>query len=62
MSFHALLQGIFPTRGSKLPLMFPALAGEFFTTSATWEAPCTGGNGEMLSVFCCIWPGTVGKL
>ena len=22
-----------------MPLMFPALAGRFFTTSATWEAP-----------------------
>ena len=31
---QALLQGIFPTQGSKSP----ALAGGFFTTSATWEA------------------------
>ena len=31
---RALLQGIFPTQGSKSP----ALAGGFFTTSATWEA------------------------
>jgi len=23
-------------------LLSPALAGRFFTTSATWEAPCTG--------------------
>ena len=35
---HALLWGIFPTLGSKLCL-FPALAGGFFTTSATWEVP-----------------------
>ena len=33
---HALLQGIFLTQGSNL--MSPALAGGFFTTSATWEA------------------------
>ena len=35
---HALLQGIFPTQGSNLHLLSPALAGGFFTTSATWEA------------------------
>ena len=35
---HALLQGIFPTQGSNLQLMSPALVGRFFTTSATWEA------------------------
>ena len=33
-----LLQGIFPTQGSNLRLRYPALAGGFFTTSATWEA------------------------
>ena len=33
-----LLQGIFLTQGSKPRLMSPALAGGFFTTSATWEA------------------------
>ena len=33
-----LLQGIFPTQGPNLEsLMFPALAGGFFTTGATWE-------------------------
>ena len=37
---HDLLQGIFLTQGSNLHLlMSPALAGEFFTTSITWEAP-----------------------
>ena len=37
---HALLQGIFSTHG--LNPYCPALAGGFFTTSATWEAPtCT---------------------
>ena len=39
VGFHALLQRIFPTQGSN-PCLFslPALAGGFFTTSATWEA------------------------
>ena len=38
---HALLQGIFPIQGSHLRLLrLPALAGGFFTTSATWQAPC----------------------
>ena len=37
---HALLQGIFQTQGSNPNLtMFPALAGGFFTASATREAP-----------------------
>ena len=36
---YALLQGIFPTQGSNLSLMSPALADGFFTMSATWEAP-----------------------
>ena len=31
------LQGIFPTQGSNLHLTSPALAGRFFTTSATWQ-------------------------
>ena len=38
MGCQALLQGIFPTQGiESASLMSPALAGEFFTTSATWE-------------------------
>ena len=36
---HSLLQGAFLTQGSNPGLMSPALAGRFFTTSATWEAP-----------------------
>ena len=37
---HALLQGIFPTQGLNPPLfMSPALAGGFFITRGTWEAP-----------------------
>ena len=36
---HEDLQGIFLTQGSKpTSLMSPALAGGFFTSSATWEA------------------------
>ena len=36
---HALLQGNLPDLGVELTyLMCPALAGGFFTTSATWEA------------------------
>ena len=34
---HALLQGIYLTQGLNPCLMSPALAGGFFTTSATWE-------------------------
>ena len=39
VGFRFFLQGIFPTQGSN-PSSFrsPALAGEFLTTSATWEA------------------------
>ena len=33
----ALLQGIVPTQGSNPCLMSPAMAGKFFTTSATQE-------------------------
>ena len=40
---HVLLQRIFPTQGSNLHLVSPALAGGFFTTSATWEAQETQG-------------------
>ena len=32
---HAFLQGIFPTQGLNLHLLSPALAGRFFTPSAT---------------------------
>ena len=34
---HSLLQGIFPTQGSNLCLIYPALAGRLFTTRLTWE-------------------------
>ena len=39
VGFHALLQGIFLTQGSKpMSLKSPALVGRFFAASATWEA------------------------
>ena len=36
---HFFLQGIFPTQGLNPCLVSPALAGRFFTSSTTWEAP-----------------------
>ena len=41
---HLLLQGIFPAQGSIPSLVSPALAARFFTTGATWEAPCNSGH------------------
>jgi len=38
---HVLLQVIFPTQGSNPCLLSPALAGRFFTTSATYGKPNT---------------------
>ena len=39
LEYHAFLQGIFPTQGSnRRYLMYPALAGGYFTSSDTWEA------------------------
>ena len=35
---YFLLQGIFRAQGLNGGLMFPGLAGEFFTTGVTWEA------------------------
>ena len=43
---HFLLQGIFPTQGSNSRLLFPALAGGFFTT----EPP---GNPNVLLLHHC---------
>ena len=44
---HALLQGIFLTRRSNPRLLsLPALAGGFFTTSATWDA-CSRPSGQV---------------
>ena len=39
VSCHALLKGIVPSQGSNVHLMSPALAGGFFTSNVTWEAP-----------------------
>ena len=39
MGCHALLQGVFLNQRSNLSLISTALAGRFFTTSTTWEAP-----------------------
>ena len=42
---HALLQGNRPNPGIEpVSLTSPALAGGFFTTGATWEAPLTPEN------------------
>ena len=54
---HALLQGIFPTLGSNPRLLTsPALAGGFFTTSATWEAHVYVyvGAGVCMHVHVCL--------
>ena len=51
---HALLQGIFPNPGIELEsLTSPALAGGFFTTSATWEAQffIISSNSDKLMTF-----------
>ena len=45
MGCHFLLQGIFSTRESN-PVS--ALAGGFFTTSATWEAPTQTAKANSL--------------
>ena len=37
VGYHALLQGIFLTRGLNPCLMSPALVGGFLTISSTWE-------------------------
>ena len=38
VGYHSLFQGIFLAQGSDSCLMFPAMAGRFFTASATLEA------------------------
>ena len=48
---HFLLQGIFSIQGSKPSLMFPALAGGFFTTSRTWEGSLVNGYLVNFDVF-----------
>ena len=49
---HALLQGIFLTKELNLCLiMCPALAGGFFTTSATWEAHYMCNYGRFVLLY-----------
>ena len=48
--YHFLLPGIFPTQASDpCVLVQPALAGGFFTTSATWEAQVETGSVNLVS-------------
>ena len=56
--FHALLQGIFPNQGSNAHLFFPpALAGWFFTTSATWEPQTCSKQTQLMRTpkIICLW-------
>ena len=39
MGCHALLEDLLDPESEPMSLMSPELAGGFFTTSATWEAP-----------------------
>ena len=58
VSCYALLQGIFPIQGSNLHHLMPcALAGGFFTTSATWEASLhtLGTNIRRWELVIVIW-------
>ena len=55
---HSLLQGIFPTQGLNGGLLcLPALAGGFFTTSATWERniKITSLNGKHVKLSASCW-------
>ena len=47
-----LLQGIFPTQGLNPCLMSPALAGRFFTNTATWEAQSNSAAAAKLLQLC----------
>ena len=53
MCFHFLLQDIFPTQVLNLCLFClpPALAGRFFTTSPTWEAPAEHKLANIVFTF-----------
>ena len=44
VGFPALLPGICPPQGQNWSLLSPALAGRFFITSTTWEAPMSRGE------------------
>ena len=64
---HALLQGIFPIQRSNPRLLqLPALAGRFFTTSATWEVfrreylfSKDGVTPGLKSRFCVAYPSII---
>ena len=58
---HFLLQGIFPTNLG-LEAKSPALAGGFFTTSATWEAlPIFRPSSSIFKYyFCFVWDKLLG--
>ena len=44
-TWDSLPQGIFPDLGTEsMSLAPPAFAGGLFTSSSTWEAPCTAGG------------------
>ena len=52
---HVLLQGIFLTQGwNSCLLCLPALAGGFFTSSTTWEAPLFQVRFEQRRCVCSI--------
>ena len=60
MSCHFLLQGIFLIQGLNPHLLSPALAGRFFTTSATWETLFYGRivfhcEYTCVCVCVCVW-------
>ena len=55
-------KGIFLTQGSNPSLMFPGLAGGFFTTSATWETrDLKGCFMEGIRLILRFAPGPVGR-
>ena len=52
---HALLQGDLPNPGIQpASLMSPSLAGEFFPTNTTWEAPAICESCTSLSTGICF--------
>ena len=51
VSCHFLLQGILPIQGLNPRLMSPALAGEVFTTNASWEAWIKGYGIHQSLIF-----------
>ena len=54
------LPGDLPNSGIKpTSLMYPALAGGFFTTCATWEAPSVTGTEAQTSTFSAQWASVI---